>query len=170
MKERLALIIATLGIGKYLKMSATTSGIVYAPLVYFFLFISKSTGFSILFYIFIFLLIFIFGIWSIPVTEKVLGSQIDPRGKIRERDHNAIVIDELLGFMITCIPFLFGVPQTLFNFVVAFLVFRFFDIFKKASFGAKYFDSMKNAYGVMLDDVVSGIYAGVTVYVLALFL
>ena len=43
--------------------------------------------------------------------------------------------------------------------VIGFLLFRFFDIIKLQP--AKYFDECDNGYGIMMDDVAAGIYAGV---------
>ena len=170
MKNNIAVFIATLGVGKYLKMAATTTGIIYIPVVFFLLPISRLIVWNPLFYMVIGLVVLALGLWSIPIAERVLGPQVDPRGKVRDRDQNAITIDELLGFMVTCVPFLFEVPQTLVNFAIAYFAFRFFDIIKKAAVGARYFDNMKSALGVMLDDVVAGLWAGVVLYVLTLIL
>jgi len=48
--------------------------------------------------------------------------------------------------------------------VVAFLAFRAFDIFKP--FPARGFDRKDTGYGVILDDVVAGLYAAITVWCL----
>jgi len=42
---------------------------------------------------------------------------------------------------------------------VGFFVFRFFDIIKLEP--AKYFDNKDSGFGIMMDDIISGIYAGV---------
>ncbi len=73
-----------------------------------------------------------------------------------ESDPGSIVIDEVLGQAIAVLvlsaaplPYLFG-----------FVLFRIFDIVKP--WPANIIDArMKSAAGVMLDDVVAGIYAGV---------
>ena len=79
-------------------------------------------------------------------------------------DPSKVVIDEtvgqLLSFSIVAyldIDALVG-AQSLFFYLIGFVLFRFFDIFKMGP--VKYFDSkVLNAYGVMLDDVCAGILA-----------
>ncbi len=88
-------------------------------------------------------------------------------------DHGAIVIDEVVGQLIAvAIPFyLLGVailslPEALF---LGFVAFRLFDIVKV--WPADYFDvHSKNGWGVMLDDVFAGIWAGIVVALLGLAL
>jgi phosphatidylglycerophosphatase A len=43
--------------------------------------------------------------------------------------------------------------------IIGFVIFRFFDIIKLQP--AKYFDDLKNGYGVMMDDISAGLYAGI---------
>jgi phosphatidylglycerophosphatase A len=72
-------------------------------------------------------------------------------------DDGRIVIDELIGYLtaVLFLPFSWGTA------ILAFVLFRFFDIFKV--FPADWFDTrMKNGFGVVLDDVVAGVYAGIT--------
>ena len=53
--------------------------------------------------------------------------------------------------------------------VVAFLMFRFFDITKFQP--AKYLDeTMKSGWGIMLDDIVAGFYAGILAPIVTHFL
>lgn len=75
-------------------------------------------------------------------------------GKLhRQADASKIVIDEIVGMLITMI----GIPFTLPWLVAGFLVFRFLDVIKFPP--ANFFDErLKNGWGVMLDDVVSGLY------------
>jgi phosphatidylglycerophosphatase A len=168
MKNKFAFFIATLGIGSWLKMAATTSGIIYMPLVWFLVYVAHNNGnFGYVIYLITLVSVLLFGLWSIPITEKILGSKLDPGGKLRERDQNQIVIDELFGMIISCIPFLFFVNISWWYFILTFCFFRFFDIFKSLAPGARYFDNIKNAWGVMLDDAVAGIYAGIVVYLIS---
>jgi phosphatidylglycerophosphatase A len=76
-------------------------------------------------------------------------------------DPSVIVVDEVVGMWITLLLFLvFGKTEmSMFNATVCFLAFRFFDIFKIQP--AKYFDELKSAFGVMMDDVIAGVYAGI---------
>lgn len=69
-------------------------------------------------------------------------------------DSGRIVIDEVAGFLVT----LLAVPFTPANVVAAFLLFRLFDITKP--WPVSFFDQkVKNGAGVVLDDVVAGVFA-----------
>jgi len=81
-------------------------------------------------------------------------------------DPSVVVIDEFVGMWITIFIssfFSFG----LINIIIGFFMFRFFDIIKL--YPASYFDKMKNGFGIMMDDVIAGIYGGIFTY-LILFL
>ena len=70
-------------------------------------------------------------------------------------DPQKIVIDEIVGVWIA----LFFIPYSVLNLVLAFVLFRVFDIFKPL--GIRKFENMKDGWGVMMDDVVAGIYANI---------
>ncbi|MCB0404222.1 MAG: phosphatidylglycerophosphatase A [Bdellovibrionales bacterium] len=73
-----------------------------------------------------------------------------------EQDSSKIVIDEIVGMLITMI----GIPFTGYWVTIGFLVFRFFDITKPPP--ARFLDTkLKNGWGVMLDDAVAGIYGNI---------
>ena len=85
-------------------------------------------------------------------------------------DSKNIVIDELLGVFII---FLFYDLIFLFNdiltYLLIFILFRFFDIFK--IFPANFFDKhYKNSYGVILDDIIAGLYTVLTLIILNEFI
>ncbi|OEU72975.1 MAG: phosphatidylglycerophosphatase A [Desulfuromonadales bacterium C00003093] len=79
----------------------------------------------------------------------------DQAGKIYgEADDGRIVIDELVGYLITVAFLPFSWPTAL----VGFFWFRLFDIVKPPP--ANWFDKeMKNGVGVTLDDLIAGLYA-----------
>ena len=81
-----------------------------------------------------------------------------------EHDSSRIVIDEVAGFLVT----MTAVPTGWQGVLIGFLMFRVFDILKPQP--ARWFDrSLKNGYGVVLDDIMAGIYAcGATHLVLRL--
>ena len=81
--------------------------------------------------------------------------------KILDRpDPGCIVIDEILGIFIT----LTLAPNHPSAWILGFLLFRLFDIFKP--FPVSWFDThVHGGLGIMLDDVVAGIYALVTLQV-----
>lgn len=86
--------------------------------------------------------------------------------KTGKHDPKEVVIDETLGIYSSYAFFFYVFPETyvnsslfLFISLVLFITFRFFDIVKP--FPVSFFDKrMDNAHGVMLDDVMAGIYAG----------
>lgn len=83
----------------------------------------------------------------------------------QEKDSGKIVIDEVVGYLVT----MTAAPVSWRGVILGFLLFRFFDISKIPP--ARYFDrNLKNGYGVVLDDVVAGIYACITLHVLLRFL
>jgi phosphatidylglycerophosphatase A len=77
-------------------------------------------------------------------------------------DPSEVTIDEVAGMWIT----LMFLPKAILLAFAAFFVFRFFDIIKP--FPARKFDTMHGGFGIMMDDVVAGIYAHVTVRLLLL--
>ena len=78
-------------------------------------------------------------------------------------DDGRIVIDEWLGIWIS----LLALPWTPMALILGFVFFRLFDIWKPAPIG--YIDTrLANGWGVMLDDVVAGVYANVSIHILLL--
>ena len=71
--------------------------------------------------------------------------------KKRNKDPKEVVIDEHVG---QCIPLIYC-ESSFDQFLLAFILFRFFDILKP--FPVSYFDKIKNEYGVLLDDVTAGL-------------
>jgi phosphatidylglycerophosphatase A len=83
-----------------------------------------------------------------------------------EYDHSSIVIDEVVGQWIVFLfmpPFMGMTTGMIFLYCgAAFALFRLFDITKP--FPVSYFDShVKNGFGVVMDDVVAGIMAGLMI-------
>ena len=70
-------------------------------------------------------------------------------------DPSKVVIDEIIGVWIA----LLLVPLTWLNILIGFILFRFFDIYKPL--GIKKLEAIPNGWGVMLDDVLAGIYANI---------
>ncbi len=74
--------------------------------------------------------------------------------KLKVDDYGGIVWDEVAGFLIT----LCWLPFTWQNLLVGFVLFRFFDILKP--WPIKWLDQhVHGGFGIMLDDVVAGIFA-----------
>ena len=71
-----------------------------------------------------------------------------------EKDSGKIVIDEVVGYLVT----MTGVTLSFPAIILGFFLFRFFDIVKVPP--ANIIDRrMKNGFGVVMDDVAAGIYA-----------
>lgn len=84
-------------------------------------------------------------------------------GVFAEHDSSKIVIDEVVGYLAAT---LFIAP-TLTNIVAAFLIFRVLDVIKP--FPAGYIDKhVEGGAGVVLDDVVSGLYSNAILQILLL--
>ena len=85
-------------------------------------------------------------------------------------DSKYIVIDELLGIFIILIfyDFIF-IYNDFLTLILIFVIFRTFDIVK--IFPANIIDKkIKNGYGVILDDIVAGIYTILTLIILNVFI
>ena len=88
--------------------------------------------------------LFLVGVYFCDVTGKALGVA----------DHGGIVWDEIVAMMLV----LAVTPPYWLSWLVAFLLFRLFDIWKP--FPIKQFDAkLKNGFGVMFDDLLAAIYA-----------
>lgn len=75
-----------------------------------------------------------------------------------KRDSGTIVIDEIVGMLWA----LLLVPLSITNVILAFLLFRFFDIAK--IFPANFCENnLRGGWAVVLDDVVAGLYGGLAV-------
>ncbi len=107
--------------------------------------------------------VFMAGIWSVPTAERSLGAMVDGYGEKVAHDQGQIVIDEVVGMMVSCAPLLWVRPGTVWYtfmlYAIACGLFRLADIYKP--WPVKCFDRMGGAFGVMFDDVVAGVYAAV---------
>ncbi len=86
----------------------------------------------------------------------VYVSDIAEREIYKEKDPQAVVIDEVLGFLTTL--FLInpvGIFQTSMAIVIGFVIFRFFDITKIGPIYKSQF--FGNGIGVVLDDFLAGV-------------
>jgi phosphatidylglycerophosphatase A len=82
----------------------------------------------------------------------------------RKKDDSRIVIDEMMGFLITML----WVPKTTLFIIVGFILFRFFDILKP--FPIRHLEKrLKGGFGVVLDDVMAGIYGNIILQIISYF-
>jgi phosphatidylglycerophosphatase A len=75
-------------------------------------------------------------------------------------DASPIVIDEVVGYLVTMAFVPFSWPAA----IVGFVLFRIFDILKP--WPASAFDRMKSGFGVTMDDVAAGVFAGAALHFL----
>jgi phosphatidylglycerophosphatase A len=87
------------------------------------------------------------GIWAGGRVERVLG----------RKDPGIIVIDEVAGMLLSVVL----LPPTIPVLVTAFLLFRLFDIWKP--FPARESQALTGGMGVVMDDLIAGVYALVLV-------
>ena len=101
---------------------------------------------------------------AVTVVVTMAGFHIcgESARKLGVHDHPGIVWDEWAGMLIT----LAFAPAGLIWVAVGFLLFRLFDILKP--WPARYFDERwHDGTGIVMDDVVAGIYAGLALVLLA---
>ena len=168
-KDYLALAIATCGVG-YLPLAPGTWGSLVGIGVYVLvrgiamkLFFGAAAGrnFTLLhvyygvvaFELAVIVMITLFGIWAASRTEKLSG----------RKDPSKVVIDEVAGQFIALIPVPFVLGAAWWSTILAFVLFRIFDIVKP--YPARRFESLHGGLGIMADDVVAGVYAAVVVAV-----
>jgi len=91
----------------------------------------------------IIILLIIIGLYSSKITAQLL----------KKKDPSEIVIDEVIGMSIA----LFMIPHKLFFYILAFLLFRFFDILKPSFI--YHVQNIKGGWGIILDDILAGLFA-----------
>jgi phosphatidylglycerophosphatase A len=101
-----------------------------------------------------------FGVWVCDRSAKLLGVP----------DHSGIVFDEIVGFLVTAIPLLPALGLVTGRWwlwlPVAFAVFRAFDILKPWPI-RRLDQTVHGGFGIMLDDLVAGLYGAAVLLVLA---
>ncbi len=102
----------------------------------------------VLMYIFVTVALFLLGIWLCRITTRDLGVH----------DHPGIVWDEIVGYLITMTAAPAGAESAWLWIVLGFALFRLFDIWKP--WPINLLDrQVKGGFGIMIDDVVAGLYA-----------
>ena len=95
------------------------------------------------------IVLFAVGIWICGKAGRVLGVH----------DHGAIVWDEMVGFWVTMV----AAPSGWLWIVAGFVLFRLFDIWKP--WPIYWLDRrVSGGFGVMVDDVLAGIYAALCLH------
>jgi len=96
--------------------------------------------------LFLIILFFFLGIHSSGKLEKEWG-----------KDPSKVVIDEVVGMWISMLM----IPSGWIYALAAFILFRLLDIFKP--FFIRKMERLKGGWGIMMDDVLAGIYANVII-------
>jgi len=92
------------------------------------------------------LALFIFGVWICGESAR----------RLRSHDHPAIVWDEVVGYLATCLV----IPAEPLWLLLAFVFFRFFDIVKP--WPIRDLDHrLRGGIGIMLDDIVAAAFSAV---------
>ena len=115
--------------------------------------------FSIIFFI----LLFFYSFYAVKDSES----------EFKNKDPRQIVIDEVLGQSMPLILLLYlnqanhvSVSIEVY-YILSFIFFRFFDILKP--FPVNYFDkNYKNYFGIIMDDIIAGLYSMILIYLLCL--
>lgn len=99
--------------------------------------------------------------FGVMLAVTVVGFMVSGRAEaaIGKKDPGCIVIDEVAGVMIA----FYMLPATPAIFWTAFFLFRAFDMFK--IFPGNKFEGLKGSAGVMLDDIVAGIYTNIVMQI-----
>lgn len=168
-KDYLALAIATCGVG-YLPLAPGTWGslvgiglylLVRGALMKLFFSVAPQYHFNLL-HIYYGVIAFelvaisavaLVGTWAASRTEKLAAT----------KDPGKVVIDEVVGQFIALIPVPFVLETAWWTAILAFILFRFFDIVKP--YPARRFESLESGLGIMADDIVAGVYAALVVAV-----
>ena len=142
--DRVALAVATVGGAGYSPVAPGTAGSLVAVAVLW------LVPFSRLELIVYFIVVTLVGTWAAHRAEALLGG----------KDPGAIVVDEVAGMTLSVL----ALPLTPAVLAVAFVLFRVFDVVKPPP--ARGSQSLRGGVGVMVDDLIAGLYALAVVGVL----
>jgi phosphatidylglycerophosphatase A len=140
MKYFILLLATGFGVG-YSPIAPGTLGTLVAILIYYFLSEISPPLYEITLIGFFFL-----SVWVSENAERFF----------RKKDDQRIVIDEIIGFLTTML----WVPKTIRFVIIGFFLFRFFDILKPFPI-RRLEKGFKGGFGVVLDDVLAGVYANI---------
>ncbi len=144
--KRLVILFATWWGTGYSPIASGTVGTLAAIPLYLLL-----GNLPILLYVLLLIPMTLFSCWVSGKAELIFN----------EKDSGKIVIDEVIGYLVT----MTGAPHSWKGIVLGFFLFRLFDIVKL--FPANVIDrKVKNGYGVVMDDVVAGVYACASLHLL----
>mgnify|MGYP001360564028 CR=1 FL=1 len=115
------------------------------------------------FSIFFFILLFFYSFYAVKDVET----------EFKTKDPRQIVIDEVLGQSMPLILLLYLNQTNQISlsveiyYILSFVLFRIFDILKP--FPVSYFDkNYKNYFGIIMDDIMAGLYSMILIYLISL--
>jgi phosphatidylglycerophosphatase A len=138
---RLAVFIATVGYCGYFPIAPGTVGSAAGLLVYLLVWWTQSAFVEVA----LIAGLFAAGVWAGTTSERYFGG-IDP---------GPIVLDEVVGMLIT----LAFIPVGITGALIGFLLFRIFDVLKPSP--ARRLEALHGGLGVMADDAMAAIYANI---------
>ena len=153
---------------KIISIFPTLFGIGYSPIapgtigsifsIFFLYFLIKFLSYSFLVIIFLIILF-----TSLKLIEKYSNL-------LKSHDSSTIVIDEFLGiFLIILFYDYLKFTNDFIMFLLILILFRFFDILK--IFPINLVDkNIKNSFGVVLDDLLAGVYSIIVLYSINVFI
>ena len=125
-----------------------TAGSLLTVFLYYLFFPAVPSVLIHYFFLLIIVAVFFIGVWAATRAEFEYG-----------HDPSCVVIDEIVGMGIT----LLFIPKVWYLVLTGFVLFRFFDITKWL--GADRMQRLKGGWGVMMDDVVAGIWSNLVLQI-----
>ena len=161
MKKINVLISTFFGYGYLTKIPGTVASFVTTLFIYiaFEILDYEDLKFSLI----LFIIVFFYSFYAVKDAES----------EFEKKDPGQIVIDEVLGQAMPLILLLYlnqtnqiSIPVEIY-YIISFFVFRFFDIIKP--FPVNYFDrNFKNYFGIIMDDIMAGLYSMILIYLISL--
>ncbi|MCS7298868.1 MAG: phosphatidylglycerophosphatase A [Spirochaetia bacterium] len=145
--------LATGGLVGYLPVARGTFGTLIGVAIFILL-----SGYTVVFYA----LIVILTVIAFPVSNYA------EKEIFKTKDSSYIVIDEVVGYLVSTVGFTFSFnPQGITILVLTFIIFRIFDIFKP--YPIVHIQSLGGGVGIVLDDIFAGVMTNILVRILMSF-
>ena len=161
MKKINVLLSTFFGYGYLTKIPGTVTSAVTTIFIYIAYEIIGYSDLKISIILFVFL--FFYSFYAVKDSESEFNNQ-DPR---------QIVIDEVLGQSMPLILLLYLNQTNQISlsveiyYILSFMLFRLFDILKP--FPVSYFDkNFKNYFGIIMDDIIAGLYSMILIYLVSI--
>ena len=161
MKKINVLLSTLIGCGYLTKIPGTVTSAVTSIFLYITYEVLGYTDlkFSIIFFV----ILFIYSFYAVKDSES----------EFENKDPRQIVIDEALGQSMPLILLLYLNQTSQISlsvevyYILSFVFFRFFDILKP--FPVSYFDkNFKNYFGIIMDDIMAGLYSMILIYLVSI--